>query len=105
MDLDRLDPQVIIILVIMVVGGIRWFLEQVKGSQEGPSADERADDELEDLYEEARREILSRQTTLEEPPPLEREFEPVLVPCNPRFRVWFNFTVENVRQDQVNIEH
>ena len=21
--------------------------------------------------------------------------------CNPRFRVWFNFTVENVKQDQV----
>jgi hypothetical protein len=21
--------------------------------------------------------------------------------CNPRFRVWFNFTVENVRHDQV----
>uniref|UniRef100_T1JBE6 Cytosolic carboxypeptidase N-terminal domain-containing protein n=1 Tax=Strigamia maritima TaxID=126957 RepID=T1JBE6_STRMM len=23
--------------------------------------------------------------------------------CNPRFRVWFNFTVENVRADQVKI--
>ena len=23
--------------------------------------------------------------------------------CNPRFRVWFNFTVENVKQDQVVI--
>ena len=23
--------------------------------------------------------------------------------CNPRFRVWFNFTVENVKQDQVII--
>lgn len=22
--------------------------------------------------------------------------------CNPRFRVWFNFTVENVRADQVS---
>ena len=22
--------------------------------------------------------------------------------CNPRFRVWFNFTVENVRSDQVH---
>ena len=22
--------------------------------------------------------------------------------CNPRFRVWFNFTVENVKQDQVD---
>lgn len=23
--------------------------------------------------------------------------------CNPRFRFWFNFTVDNVKQDQVNI--
>ena len=22
--------------------------------------------------------------------------------CNPRFRVWFNFTVENVKSDQVS---
>ena len=22
--------------------------------------------------------------------------------CNPRFRVWFNFTVENVKADQVS---
>lgn len=22
--------------------------------------------------------------------------------CNPRFRFWFNFTVDNVKQDQVN---
>ena len=25
--------------------------------------------------------------------------------CNPRFRVWFNFTVENVRHDQVNLQN
>uniref|UniRef100_A0A8C5R148 Cytosolic carboxypeptidase N-terminal domain-containing protein n=1 Tax=Leptobrachium leishanense TaxID=445787 RepID=A0A8C5R148_9ANUR len=25
--------------------------------------------------------------------------------CNPRFRVWFNFTVENVKESQVGSQH
>ncbi|KAI4792615.1 hypothetical protein KUCAC02_033265, partial [Chaenocephalus aceratus] len=34
----------------------------------------------------------------------EFEFDLFIRPdtCNPRFRVWFNFTVENVRETQVS---
>ena len=24
--------------------------------------------------------------------------------CNPRYRIWFNFVVDNVRQDQVRMD-
>lgn len=35
----------------------------------------------------------------------EFEFDLFIRPdtCNPRFRVWFNFTVENVRETQVSM--
>lgn len=54
----EIEPQAIIILVVMIIGAIRWFLENVRKKSE-PEEDETSP--FEDLYEEARREIQQRQ--------------------------------------------
>ncbi|GHC62946.1 hypothetical protein [Roseibacillus persicicus] len=74
--MDDFPFQLVVVIVFIVIGVIRWFLENVLGrkpSQQQPehweeyNYDERADtvqprsNSLEDLYEEARREILDRQ--------------------------------------------
>lgn len=79
------DPlQIIIVVIIMVVGAIRWFIENVV--QKGKQPEDEADGgTLEDLYEEARREILDRQARMypenEESPETdfipEQEFRPI----------------------------
>ena len=56
--LDDLNPQVIIVLVAMLAGGVKWLLEKARETGEDQSADP---SEFEDLYEEARLEILDRQ--------------------------------------------
>lgn len=57
-----IDPQAIIILVVMIIGGLRWLFEQMKKTQEqGDEDDAGPFVELEEMYEEARREIQERQ--------------------------------------------
>ena len=63
---DDLSPNVIIILVVMVIGGVRWVIEQIKNKNRDPE-DERTS-EFEDLYEEARIEILDRQARIQPDP-------------------------------------
>lgn len=59
---DDLNPNVIIVLVVMVVGAVRWVIEQLKGTNQ--NKDEGPTSEFEDLYEEARLEILDRQARI-----------------------------------------
>jgi hypothetical protein len=72
MDLNEIPGQAIIVLVAMVIGAVKWFLEQVRGPGDADAAD-RASEDFEDLYEEARREIQERQARTPresfEPPP------------------------------------
>lgn len=72
MDLSEIDARVFIVLAFMVIGAIRWVLERVKGKE-----DQEGDDSpFEDLYEEARREIVARQGRPHEeqasPPPVQQ---------------------------------
>jgi hypothetical protein len=56
-----MDPiQIAIVVVIMVVGAVRWVIENVVNKGKS-NPDQSAGDTLEDLYEEARREIHDRQ--------------------------------------------
>jgi hypothetical protein len=69
MDLFDIDPNALIILVIMIIGALKWAMERLKGA---PPAGEGDDDEpatFEDLYEEARREIQARQSHQQETRP------------------------------------
>jgi hypothetical protein len=78
MDLNDLDSRVVFALVIMVIGAIRWFLEQVREKKGGQDATEQASEDFEDLYEEARREIQTRQAQAPQqpstPPPIAPPF-------------------------------
>ena len=72
MDLSEIDARVFIVLAFMVIGAIRWVLERVKGKE-----DQEGDDSpFEDLYEEARKEIVARQHRPHEeqasPPPVQQ---------------------------------
>ncbi len=69
MDLNDLDHRVVFALVFVIIAAIRWIMEQVKGKKDAQDVSQRASEEFEDLYEEARREIVSRQTTLPQGPP------------------------------------
>jgi len=69
MDLNDLDHRVVFALVFVIIAAIRWIMEQVKGKNDAQDVSQRADEEFEDLYEEARREIVSRQTTLPQAQP------------------------------------
>ena len=57
MDFFLENTEALILLVVMIIGGLKWVIEQAKGVQ-GQDED---DETFEDLYEEARREILERQ--------------------------------------------
>ena len=46
------DPNAIIVLVIMVIGGLKWFFDSFKSSKGDP--DEPSEDPYVDLYEETR---------------------------------------------------
>lgn len=64
------NPQIYIVIAFMVIGGVRWILEQINGAGKQPDATEDEDDpyaDSEDLYEEARREIIARQHQLPQP--------------------------------------
>ena len=72
---EEIPSQAILIIVFLIIGAIRWVIENVLGKKKQPPQEhweeygyeERADyaepqtHSLEDLYEEARREILDRQ--------------------------------------------
>ncbi len=59
---DDINPNVIIVLVVMVIGGLRWVIEQARGGKEEEPP---PTSEFEDLYEEARLEILERQAKID----------------------------------------
>lgn len=80
------DPNAIIVLVIMVIGGLKWFFDSFKSSKRDP--DEPSEDSYVDLYEETRQQIQERQARqypsrqeaqqrLEEYAPEPSIFEPV----------------------------
>lgn len=85
--MDDIPFQAIIIIVFLIVGAIRWVLENILGKKNQPTQEhweeydyeERADyaqpktNSLEDLYEEARREILDRQNRKAPEPEVVRE--------------------------------
>ncbi|MFP6866637.1 MAG: hypothetical protein VCA35_11890, partial [Roseibacillus sp.] len=58
MDLLK-DPNAVIVLVIMVIGGLKWFFDNFKSSKGDP--DEPSEDSYLDLYEETRQQIQERQ--------------------------------------------
>ena len=58
MDLFK-DPNAVIVLVIMVIGGLKWLLDNFKSSKGDP--DEPSEDSYLDLYEETRQQIQERQ--------------------------------------------
>jgi hypothetical protein len=75
---DDLSPNVIIILVVMVIGGLRWVIEQIKGKNR--DQEESPTSEFEDLYEEARLEILERQGQINpDPEEVSRQLETTTV--------------------------
>lgn len=57
-----IDPNALIILVIMIIGGLKWFLENLKSRKEEDDleSDSEAGNTFADLYEEARRQIQER---------------------------------------------
>ena len=57
--LDHIDPQALIILVVMIIGALRWFMENIRKKKGDP--DEEGQAGFQDLYEEARRKILDSQ--------------------------------------------
>ncbi len=59
MDIFDIDPNALIILVIMVIGGLRWALARMKNRREGDEGQSQTP--FQDLYEEARHEIQQRQ--------------------------------------------
>jgi len=58
-DILDIDPQALIILVIMIIGGLKWAMERMKGAREDEEGE--TPTTFEDLYEEARRKIHERQ--------------------------------------------
>ena len=92
-----LPENVIFIIVFLIIGAVRWFLENVKKGKPPQSQhweeydyEEHADtvtpqkSSLEDLYKEARRDILDRQNRqLPEVEIVDPHFEPVQPPTPP----------------------
>ena len=70
-----IDPNALIILVIMIIGGLKGMIERIKGPQENQFEEyEDQGTPFQDLYEEARREIQQRQGYEEH----EQESRPVI---------------------------
>ena len=71
MDLENVPFQLILVVVFLLIGAIRWVLEKFAGKNKSTSREQweqyeettshQSSGSLEDLYEEARREILLRQ--------------------------------------------
>lgn len=72
--MDDLNLNLVIIIVFLVIGAIRWVIENILGKKKPPQSesweeydyeerdyDKPQTNSIEDLYEEARREILDRQ--------------------------------------------
>ncbi len=97
--MDDLPLQPIVIIVFLIIGAIRWFIENaIKGKKQPPPPEhweeydneERADTinprhgSLEDLYEEARREILDRQNrNTPEPATVQEQLQDYHTPSAP----------------------
>ncbi len=63
---DFIDPQALLILVIMVIGALRWIMENMKKNRAAEQDEDEDGMTFEDLYEEARREIAERQRSLDD---------------------------------------
>lgn len=79
MDIFEIDPNALIILVIMIIGGLKWLVERLRGPQLGDDDEEwQQPTAFEDLYEEARREILERQGRSGQAPQVEEAPRPAI---------------------------
>ena len=58
------DGQIIFLLLFVVISGIKWFIEQVKGKKETPHE---TSESLGEIYDDFREEIRRRQTELQHP--------------------------------------
>ncbi|MGJ8722929.1 MAG: hypothetical protein ACSHYB_00115 [Roseibacillus sp.] len=80
---EDINFNLIIVIVFLVIGAIRWFIENALGKKKPPVQPQQWEEfdyeqeeqtsqssSLEDLYEEARREILERQNTPAPEPPV-----------------------------------
>lgn len=63
-----LDPNALIILVIMIVGGLKWLIETIKTVRRPEEDEPDSEGPFVDLYEETRREIQERFGRQEEEP-------------------------------------
>ncbi len=70
--MDKIDGQVIMLIIFVVISAIKWFVEQVQKRGEEPHE---ISESLEDIYDEFREEILQRQTTVKRPT-REEAFQP-----------------------------
>ncbi|MEM9081830.1 MAG: hypothetical protein AAGC74_14195 [Verrucomicrobiota bacterium] len=59
--IEGLDERIIFGIVFLVIGALRWFMENASKGRRLEEEDQEPSSSLEDLYEEARREILERQ--------------------------------------------
>jgi hypothetical protein len=62
--MDKIDGQIIMLILFVVVSGIKWFVEQIKQRNIHPHE---TSESLEDIYEEFREEIRERQTEVRHP--------------------------------------
>lgn len=58
------DGQIIFLLLFVVISGIKWFIEQVKGRNQTPHE---TSESLEEIYDDFREEIRRRQTQVQHP--------------------------------------
>ena len=62
--MDGISIEVIFVLIVMIVSAIKWFVENIASKNQPPFDEDKPGgtiSTLEDLYEEARREIQERQ--------------------------------------------
>ena len=80
--MEKLDGQVILLIIFVVISGIKWFVEQLKRKNEDPHE---TSESLEDIYDEFREEIRQRQTTVQGAPPQARHAEDIFTPHHEEF--------------------
>jgi len=83
-ELD-LDPRIIIAVIFVVFGSIKWIWENVLGKQDETKTREEIATELEDLYDQHRAKIVDQQTSIQElqptnPPPIPQFQTPPPIP-------------------------
>lgn len=76
----EIDGQVIFLILFVVISGIKWFIEQVKGKNQQPHE---TSESLEDIYDEFREEIRQRQTRPYNPEPDQPYYEQTTPPPLP----------------------